>query len=51
MQAGDVLTDAFGRLPTLVRGAVGGLSPERLRWTPTVGSTPTGPIAASRERP
>jgi uncharacterized damage-inducible protein DinB len=35
MDAGEVLSDAFGRLPGLVRRAVDGLSPDRLRWAPT----------------
>ena len=42
MQAGDVLREAFGRLPTLVRGAVGGLPPERLRWAPADDANPIG---------
>jgi uncharacterized damage-inducible protein DinB len=42
VNAGDVLTDAFGRLPGLVRGAVRDLTPEQLRWTPAAGANPIG---------
>jgi uncharacterized damage-inducible protein DinB len=38
----DVLTDAFDRLPDLVRGAVEGLSPEQLRWAPAPGANTIG---------
>jgi len=34
----ELLAEAFGRLPDLVRGAVGGLSPERLRTPPGAGA-------------
>ncbi|MEH1164216.1 DUF664 domain-containing protein [Micromonospora sp. CPCC 205539] len=34
MNVNDLLTEAHGRLPDLVRAAVDGLSPEQLRWTP-----------------
>jgi len=30
----DLLIESFDRLPDLVRGAVDGLTPEQLRWTP-----------------
>jgi len=38
----DLLNDAFGRLPELVRAAVSGLTPEQLRWTPAAGANPIG---------
>ena len=38
MQARDVLIEAFGRLPELVRSAVEGLSPEQLRRPPAEGA-------------
>jgi hypothetical protein len=42
MDAGEVLSDAFGRLPALVRRAVDGLSPDRLRWAPADDANPIG---------
>ena len=42
MNAKDILADAFGRLPGLVRGAVRGLSPEQLRWAPAEGANTIG---------
>jgi uncharacterized damage-inducible protein DinB len=38
----DVLNDAFGRLPGLVRAAVKELTPEQLRWAPAKGANPIG---------
>jgi hypothetical protein len=38
----DVLNDAFGRLPGLVRQAVKGLTPDQLRWAPRPGANPIG---------
>lgn len=38
MQSKDVLSEAFGRIPGLVRGAVRGLTPEQLRWAPADGA-------------
>ena len=34
MRERDLLTEAFERLPDLVVGAVDGLTPEQLQWTP-----------------
>jgi DinB superfamily len=42
MDAADMLTDAFGRLPALVQGAVRDLPPERLRWAPADGANSIG---------
>jgi uncharacterized damage-inducible protein DinB len=42
MRSNDVLLDAFGRLPELVETAVGGLSPEQLRWAPAEGANTIG---------
>jgi uncharacterized damage-inducible protein DinB len=42
MDAGEVLIDAYGRLPELVRGAVHGLSPEQLRYAPAEGANTIG---------
>ncbi|KKK06868.1 DinB family protein [Micromonospora sp. HK10] len=42
MDVGDLLTEAYGRLPGLVEGAVAGLSPEQLRRAPAPGSNPVG---------
>ena len=42
MDAKDILTDAFGRLPGLVHGAVRGLTPEQLRWAPAAGANSIG---------
>jgi uncharacterized damage-inducible protein DinB len=38
----DVLMDAFGRLPGLVRSAVKGLTAEQLRWSPVPGANSIG---------
>jgi uncharacterized damage-inducible protein DinB len=38
----DLLTDAFGRLPQLVRGAVEGLTPEQLTAAPKPGANTVG---------
>jgi hypothetical protein len=38
----DLLTDAYDRLPDLVRGAVDGLTPEQLRQAPGAGANPIG---------
>ena len=42
MKSNDVLAEAFGRLPELVRGAVEGLSPEQLRRAPAEGANTVG---------
>lgn len=42
MDVNDLLTDAYGRLPDLVAGAIEGLSPEQLRQAPAPGSNPVG---------
>lgn len=42
MDARDVLTDAFGRLPELVHTAVHGLTPEQLKWRPADGANTIG---------
>jgi len=42
MDGKDVLTEAFGRLPGLVRGAVEGLTPEQLRRAPAGGVNTIG---------
>jgi uncharacterized damage-inducible protein DinB len=38
MDAKDILTDAFGRLPELVHTAVHGLTRDQLRWAPAPGA-------------
>jgi uncharacterized damage-inducible protein DinB len=38
----DVLTEAFDRLPALVRSAVKGLTPDQLRWAPAPGANSVG---------
>jgi hypothetical protein len=42
VDAKEILKDAFGRLPYLVRDAVQDLSPEQLRWAPTGTANPIG---------
>ena len=42
MNVSEVLTEAFDRIPDLVRGAVKGLSPQQLRWTPDPGANSVG---------
>jgi uncharacterized damage-inducible protein DinB len=42
MDAKDILLDGFGRLPDEVRGAVHGLTAERLRWAPAAGANTVG---------
>jgi hypothetical protein len=42
MNVNDVLTDAFDRLPEIVRAVVDGLTPEQLRWAPAEGANPIG---------
>jgi len=42
MNVNDVLSDAFERLPELVRSAVDGLTPEQLRWSPAPAANPVG---------
>ena len=42
MDAKDILTDAFDRLPGLVHSAVHDLTPEQLRWSPVPGANPIG---------
>ena len=42
MDAKDILTDAFGRLPELVHEAVRDLTPDQLRWQPAEGANPIG---------
>ncbi len=42
MNSTEVLTEAFGRLPELVHGAVKGLSPDQLRRAPADGANTVG---------
>ena len=42
MDAKTVLTEAFDRLPDLVRFAVKGLTPEQLHWAPAQGANSVG---------
>lgn len=42
MNSSEVLNEAFGRLPDLVRGAVEGLSPEQLRRALAESANPVG---------
>ena len=42
MDAREVLTEAFDRLPELVRSAVDGLTPEELHWVPAPGANSVG---------
>ncbi|WP_030434366.1 mycothiol transferase [Actinoplanes subtropicus] len=42
MDAKDILTDAFGRLPGNVHSAVHGFTPEQLRWAPAPGANSIG---------
>jgi uncharacterized damage-inducible protein DinB len=42
MNAKDILTDAFGRLPDRVHSVVHDLTPEQLRWAPAPGANPIG---------
>jgi uncharacterized damage-inducible protein DinB len=42
VDAKDILKDAFGRLPDLVRDAVQDLTPEQLRWAPAETANPIG---------
>ncbi|MEV4656051.1 DUF664 domain-containing protein [Micromonospora sp. NPDC049301] len=42
MDVSDLLTEAYDRLPDLVRAAVDGLSPEQLRWAPGPGANTIG---------
>src|SRR5689334_21712927 len=42
MDVRDLLLEAHGRIAELVRGAVDGLSPEQLRWTPSGSANPVG---------
>jgi uncharacterized damage-inducible protein DinB len=42
VNASDVLLDAFGRLPQLVRAAVDGLTTEQLATAPTAGANTVG---------
>ena len=42
MKVNDLLTDAFDRLPELVRSAVQDLTPEQLRRAPADGANPIG---------
>ena len=42
MDVNDLLTDAFGRLPDLVRRAVEGLTPQQLTWAPAPGANTIG---------
>jgi hypothetical protein len=42
MNADDLLIEAYGRLPELVRAAVDGLSPDRLRWAPAPDANTVG---------
>ncbi|MFF0152306.1 DUF664 domain-containing protein [Micromonospora sp. NPDC005203] len=42
MDVSDLLTEAYDRLPDLVRAAVDGLRPEQLRWAPGPGANSIG---------
>ncbi|WP_433211871.1 mycothiol transferase [Dactylosporangium sp. CS-047395] len=42
MRVNELLTEGFGRLPDLVRGAVDGLSAEQLHWAPQPGANSVG---------
>ncbi|MBM0276697.1 mycothiol transferase [Micromonospora tarensis] len=42
MDVSDLLTEAYDRLPDLVRAAVDGLGPEQLRWAPEPGINSIG---------
>jgi uncharacterized damage-inducible protein DinB len=42
MNVSEVLTEAFDRLPDLVRDAVDGLTPDQLRWAPAPGANSVG---------
>ncbi|WP_117213481.1 mycothiol transferase [Allorhizocola rhizosphaerae] len=42
MDVSDLLTEAFDRLPDLVRSAVHGLTPDELRWAPAEGANSVG---------
>jgi hypothetical protein len=42
MDVDGVLLDLYGRLPDLVEGAVGGLTPEQLTWAPEPGANTIG---------
>ena len=42
MNVNELLLDAFGRLPDLIRSAVEDLTPEQLHWTPGPGSNSIG---------
>ncbi|WFE34751.1 DinB family protein [Micromonospora sp. WMMD975] len=42
MDVNDLLTEAYGRLPDLVAGALDGLDPEQLRQAPADGANPVG---------
>jgi uncharacterized damage-inducible protein DinB len=42
MNVNDLLTEAFDRLPDLVRSAVEGLTAEQLRWSPAPGANSVG---------
>ena len=42
MDESALLIDAFGRLPDLIDGAIDGLTPEELHWTPSPGANSIG---------
>nr|BFE64567.1 DUF664 domain-containing protein [Dactylosporangium thailandense] len=42
MRVNELLTEGYGRLPDLVRGAVEGLSAEQLHWAPRPGANSIG---------
>ncbi|WP_431934947.1 mycothiol transferase [Micromonospora sp. RP3T] len=42
MDVNDLLTEAYGRLPDLVAGALDGLDPDQLRQAPADGANPVG---------
>ena len=42
MDVSELLLDGYGRLPSLVRSAVEGLTPDELRWAPGPGANPIG---------
>src|SRR6476646_3925326 len=42
MNVGEVLLEAYDRLPDLVRSAVNDLTPDQLRWVPAPGANSIG---------
>jgi hypothetical protein len=42
MDVNEVLVEAYDRVPGLIDAAVGGLTPQQLRWAPVPGANPIG---------